>query len=729
MPDLVQVRFDGGLNLSRPPGLIKDGECFQISNFRYHQTSLLRRDGIDHAYLDTEATAVSMLKRFYRIRTSGSITKFFFRGSGTKLHKADSDWDDDSPSAAIDWTNITLPQNTGNNTLRKNLGGPTQVAIGSGLLTEAAQSQSWCYLGVQYGAGDDENEWDLNVPMRTDGTKIYLHGLTPPEAPTTLVEVAGSALTNGKTYRYRSTILYDEGRLGESALGDTLTHAVVSGIPVDATFSLVEPTDDASAVSGSRIRTYRQLGDAAVGDPYFLIDEYTITGAEGWPVLLRPDTTTDVDLPNGRLADVDIYMPSKYRRLTMWKERCVIGNLKNRHYDTSLTPDIWDPNELDNEGGGVHKGRLRFSEPFNPDRFRRNTWMDPGADTEAGELKQVIVNPLIDALFAYYETTVYAITGDSPLGEAGEPFRARNIAMAEGTPSPNSVVFHKGDLFSWTKTGIEVIRGFTARNITSKSIAPLWDFRDQDHISFADRINRSAFDQVYGIVNPITEEVIWQYPAGTSTVANKTLVLDLKAWRERGSREGIFTMWDGLQTGVMEIWRGEGDRAEIFGGESTAANGNGVYRLDFGDEDELLTARVAAKTAILATVRLAITDYGAPNIDKMFKRCRIQGKSGEVDTTITVDVNDGGLVHDLVTVRFSEVQNLWGTSTWGVGNWNVPVPKSYDLNLPIEAIGARLGFRFSAQDVLDSTSEGPTGLEIYDISVELAPLRKRTRAA
>jgi len=408
----------------------------------------------------------------------------------------------------------------------------------------------------------------------------------------------------------------------------------------------------------------------------------------------------------------------------MWKDRAVIGNLKCRNTGSTV--------ELDNEEGGIHKNRLRFSAAFKPDVWRQLYFLDLLPDGGSGSIKKVIVNPLIDALFCFMEEDVVALQGDSPTGDFGTPFRPRNVAQSKGTPSPESVVEAKGLIFYWTKEGIEVIDGFRARNITSDTIAPLWNSLDSGASHHIDRINPDHIDKVVGIYHPSDERIYWSYPAAASTTNNRILVLDLDLWRMNGYADGVFSVYTGWDIACFERWGGEGDRGELFGGEAIATDSNWVYRLEFKDADVNGSRSGAAlpvtTAAISSKLWLGLEDAGRPDLLKDWKSIRVEAKSGECLTHIILDVDQGALLRELGSYIFRNDLGVWGEGVWGGGEvWAGPRIERQAMALPREAKGIRAGLRFETDDVLTAAGLGPEAFELYDIAWSVTPLSTRVR--
>ena len=707
MATYLQTRFDGGLNVVSPPGLLDPGQAYYMENWTFGRVGIRRRGGRSAAYSRNQAAAVTMLRRYHDIRTSGTISSYFLVASANDVFKGNADWDDLSPTAGgIAKTAFVLPTWGGGATKTLAQGASKDpLTIDNGKIVDCVVMQSRAYIVVHSDSGDDADDLE-NVALRCDGTDLFVHGLYPGDfggTPLTLVGAPGTAIANGVTAWYTLTCVYEDFALGESGPGVVQSINNASGSTKDVDVSILEPTKDVTAV-----RVWRSE-DSAAG-PFYLVGEVATASLPG----TLTDTLPSLNLEAQRRLDQDIYLPPKYRCATVWKNRLVIANTKAR--DTS------DATTLDSEAGGVHKGRIRFSVPYWPDAFRALEFSEPIPDGSSGEIKAVIVNPQLDILLAIYEDDVMALEGDSPLGTFGTPFIARNIANSRGTASPFSVLEWQGFVFYWTKTGIEVISGYTARNITDDTIAPLWNLRDETAINYEFRINSTRLSQVRGIIDPRTEKAYWTYPSGTSTYNDRILELDLRRWRQGGYRDGVFAIHSGITTGPMEVWLGEGDRAELFGGESQSHDW--VYRMDFANEDENGLTTLAT-APISATLKLGITDMGRPDQEKSFKNLTVEGRSGDTSVRVGINVDDGALVKVLGDLDFEKVDFEWGTSVWGTGIWNGPRIVSHTIAIPREANGTRIGVDLTILDALDSSTNGPTAMELYDMAISFSPLRDR----
>lgn len=714
MPESVQTVLNRGLCVEREPGLIEPGFCSFIKNMRFTKKSVRRRDGKRAAYQQNVTGSVaSMLKRFYKLRTSGSVLGIFLKATADKIFKANSDWNDDSPTGGgIACTELTKPT-TSNSSLRNGLSA-SSVTLDSGAARFAVQARSWAYIGTYAVAADDTNGL-RNVPMRTDGDKIYLHGLMPPGAPTYVSDAAGTGPTGLATYRWRCTWIYGDGSLGESNLGDTLTNAVGGMGARDVTLRLVAASAAVLTSDVTTLRVWRQEANKAVTDPYFLVKEIAAATIGAYPFDFV-DNTPDSALV--QRPDTDVFMPPKYKCATMFGEFLAIGNLKCRDTD--------DTTQLDVENGGVHKGKIRFSHPGKPDIFHRFDFMEPSPDTDAGELKGLVWNPLLNALFAFFENDTVAIEGDSPRGQFGSAFRSRRVAQAKGTASPFSAVEYGGRIFHWTKKGLEVIEGYVARNITADTIRKMWGGLTSDSLAFDDRINIDKLDLVYGKAIQSKEEIWWVYCAGGSTFPNRVLVLDIRRWLDSGSADGAFSIFH-WTVGLLEVWAGEGDREEVFGAESDAAARDWIYRLDFGDEDENGAGASTVKAPILQEYRTQIGDLGLPHRDKMFRMGRFEAKSGQSSAELRVDVDAGAFRSSLGTHEFSSLTAFWGVAVWDISDFNGPSVENKTLGLPRECVGVRIGYEISITDRLDGASAGPEPFELYSISTDFEVLRQRVR--
>jgi hypothetical protein len=319
-----------------------------------------------------------------------------------------------------------------------------------------------------------------------------------------------------------------------------------------------------------------------------------------------------------------------------------------------------------------------------------------------------VVNPRIDALFVFMDNDVVALL--DPVGDliSTLSFRPKNVANSKGTPAPWSVVEHDGRIFYRTKRGVEVISGFEGRNITSKSIEPLWNMLNSSHPMYADRINPSAIGSAFGYVDPKTERIYWSYAAGTSTFNNRLLVFDYGLWRDKGAREGVFSIYKGWQISCMESWDGEGDRGELFGGESNGSSRPWVYRLNYGHFDENGNTGDTGDTDVPIASKFypGISPFGSERY-KAFKSASVELVTGVTDVTVKLDTDHEKTLDTLATV------------TWANGS----KAQRVNFGLPRTAVGVRSGLRFEVTD--PATPPAPWELVDYAMTMDDLPTRMR----
>lgn len=721
----VSSRFGRGLALADHRGDLADGQSYVLENFLLQGEGLIRREGRRLAYDENGASrAITLLKRWYRVQLTGSVEQYFFKSAGADLLVASNDWDDESPwdpFSSGGWSAINLPKQ-GDLTL---LNG-ADVTLSAGALKHAIGSQSWLYLWPDYDASDNTNQ-RKNIPLRTDGTYVFRHGLTPPDTILTLSGVTGShatGLDNNTNYVYRAIYEYDDGRLGLSYFSPQLLWNG-GGAPankVHVTVQIVGSAGLAGTVAPrdvTRIRLYRNVG-GGTGSPleedFFLVGEIDIAtaGAPPWTITdTNEDPPASPNITSEELLDIDVWMPPKFKTAWMWKNSLVIANLKANDLGggANLTLDV--------EEGGIHKNRIRWSEPGKPDLFRANSWFDV-LDDDAGEIKRGIVNPLTDQSLVFFENGVVAL--------GALPSTPRAIANSKGTPAPDSVVEANGLIFSVTLEGIQVIDGFRARDITSDTIGPLWNELDLSAQHYPDRINMDAISQIEAVYLPGPELILWSYPAAESAFNNRILVLDLRQWRKYGARDGVFSILKGWNVSRFCRWLGEGDRGELFAGEADAASRDYVYRILFGNEDETGASGggSVAASPIVSRVYTGLSDFGRPDVLKDFQLTAMEAQAGPSETEVTIDVDAGAFFGLLGTFDFQDVLYYWGSSTWGVGSWNGPRIVRKTSSIPRQAKGVRMGYRLVVTDILVG-GVGPAPFQLFDLATELVPLPTQRR--
>lgn len=456
---------------------------------------------------------------------------------------------------------------------------------------------------------DNTGDWHVAYQDETNDVLRYVYGTI-------------------NAYYYRLTAEYDDGKLGESGPSDPAGIAFTGDIALgnanilllNSGTGVYDMTDDVT-----KIHIYRTVRGAASDGTYFRVGSVDCSGGDGAPDGDFTDNVPDADLVVGRtVLDEDVYLPPKYKTAVYWKDRLVIGHIKCR--------DSADEDQLDwgeSQDACVHKNRVRFSEAFQPDRFRANFFQDIVPDTDSGSITAMIVNPIMDALFVIMENDVVALT--DPVGDlrSSLSFRPRNVAGARGSPARKGIVSYDGLIFMVTKTGIDVISGYQARNITSKTIGPLWNLYNIESVNYDERINMDRIGQIVaGVSTENGRELIYfAYPAADSTYNNRVFVLHYDLWKEQGLRGdppySTITGWD-----VSEFcrWDGEGDRGELFGGEANSSDEPWIYRLDYGNSDVNGTTGSSTSEIAIPTQSIysGLTDAGRPDLLKAWVAARVE---------------------------------------------------------------------------------------------------------
>lgn len=519
-------------------------------------------------------------------------------------------------------------------------------------------------------------------------------------------------------YVYRLTAEYDNGILGESCpsvafsgafwdnedISEENTHVIGlnTGTPT------YDMTDDVN-----KIHIYRTIKGGNTDSPLYRVGSVDCTS--GAPDADFTDNVTDTDLVANRILDIDRYMPPKWLTGVIWKDRMVIGNLKCR--DISTTEGSVDSLDLENDG--IHKNRIRFSEGFHPDVFKANFVQDILPDGDSGSIKRLIVNPQSDSLFVFMENDVVALT--DPVGDlvTALSYRPRNVANSHGTPARHSVVEYEGLIFYWTKNGIEVINGLTARNITSDTIGNLWNMTNSNHPAYASRINMSQISKVAGTahVDEAGERIYWAYPAASNSYNNRVLVLDFARWRDSGfNDDGVFSIWT-MDISCWARWDGEGDRGELFGGEALNTRGPWVHRVGISNQDEVGNTSGTITTSAVSPfyIHTGHDDAGTAERRKRWITARVDGRiptvasTGSCSVALAFDVDEGA------------VSGTMDTVTWTQGGI-----KRYSRNLPRAAIGVHGAVEITGTDGTPGASGGSPPFELYEIAMTVQDMEART---
>jgi hypothetical protein len=511
-------------------------------------------------------------------------------------------------------------------------------------------------------------------------------------------------------YYYRFTAEYDDGKLGESGPSTAVAVRLLEEIDLVNTHTLtMNPADDRynMAMDATKIHIYRTVKGADSDGVYYRVGSVTLT--DGAPTGTFVDNITDAVLVGKTMLDEDVFLPPKYKTATFWKDRMVIGHLKAR--DTSAT----EGTELDLTQGGYHPNRIRFSNGFLPDRFPANYFIDVDIGGETATVRKLIVNRRLDALLVFLEDSSVLVTGDTPLGERGSPFRPQHIPFADGTPSPDSVVEDgEGNIFAWTKAGIQVFEGASVRYITDNTIKPLWAGMSSSHALYAQRIEQSQINLVKGVYVPGEEKILWAYPVASGTRNTNILVLDLTMWRATGRRDGVFSMivnrW---QVSSWSVWGGEGDANEVFSGESSTVPGPWVYRVLFGDDDQAGDlVDVVTTLQINSVLHLGHANFRRPDMLRAFKNLVMEVDSGGTapDSTsfaVTMNVDDHGTDVSLGAWVFDR-------TTGGINRLVGGIPRA--------TIGRRASLKFTTSD-----TSSPRPWELHTVSWETEELPTRRR--
>ncbi len=522
-----------------------------------------------------------------------------------------------------------------------------------------------------------------------------------------------------RLYYYKLTAEYDDGRLGES--GPSAALAVRLAEDIDASNTNVISLKNSTTTNRylmardvTKLHVYRTVKGEASDSLYYRVGSVTCTYSNPNYVVDADftDNVPDSTLVGNAILDEDVFMPPKYMTHCMWKDRIVIGNLKARELAAA------EGTELDLENGGHHPNRIRFSHGFNPDRFPANYFIDVDIGGGSATVKRVIVNRRLDALMVFLEDDVIIVTGDTPLGERGSPFRPQNIPMADGTPAPESVVEDgEGNIFAWTKSGIQVFEGANARYITDNTIKPLWTDLGSSHPSYADRINRSHFNsgsgqKVVGVYVPQEEKILWSYVHGDSSANNSVLALDLTMWRATGKADGAFSIYTAWQVSKWAVWQGEGDRQELFAGESGAGRGPWVYRALFGNDDDsgVLSGTTPSTSQISSVLHLGHANFKRPDMLRKFRNLVMEADSGGAgsDSTsfaVSMNLDDSGSDTSLGAWVFDR-------NAGGVIRLSGGIPRSQ--------IGRRASLKMTTTD-----TDSPRPWELHTISWEVEDLPGR----
>lgn len=563
---------------------------------------------------------------------------------------------------------------------------------------------------------------DLHQDQTTIGTSIELvispvddsiHLFYPLTASPFQIQHAEAEIYR---YWYALTAEYDDLNLGES--GPSGKTRISFTKPIDSinshdfdlsTGSLYDMTDEVTA-----IYVYRTVAGSSSSATYYRAGTVSCSSGDGIPDGDFTDNVKDSDLVLNRVLDEDVYLPPKYRTSAYWKDRLIIAHTKTR---TTL-----DDTGLDAEAGGIHKNRIRFSEAFQPDRFRANFFQDVVPDTDSGSITRLIVNPVIDSLFVFMENDVVALT--DPIGDlkSSLSFRPRTISGARGTPARKGVLHHEGRIFYVTKSGVDVVEGYASRNITSRTIGPLWNQDDSSTSYYLDRMNMDRLDQVVaGLSTDYGRELIYfAYPAELNSYNNRVLVLHYDLWKMAGFRgDPPWSLYAGWDISEFCRWDGEGDRGEIFGGESNSTDQPWLYRLDRGDSDINGNNTPGQDEIAIPDAYLypGYTDADRPDLLKAWVSARVDVRGG----------GSGVFGRSSLNLQF-DIDEGVGSFPISLDSYDVPgfFPSRDTRMIPRSAIGVHGGCLLQFSDTLGA-SGNPVSWELYGIAYTVRDIRSRHR--
>ena len=528
---------------------------------------------------------------------------------------------------------------------------------------------------------------------------------------------AATSLTIGANdYHYKLTAEYDDGNLGESGpSGETL---VFIDKPIDTDDTHVLDLTHVGFTSGrynmsrevTKLFIYRTIAGGSADSTFYEVGEVAVT--DGTVATDFTDDVPDSDLVANRILDDDKFLPPKYKTAVYWKDRLVIGNTKGRALNQA------EAVALDVEKGGIHKNRLRFSEAFLPDVFRRNFFQD--IEDDLGDILNLVVDRATDTLLVFCENGAVGLRGSiSPGSDLFTTLSFNPVDLdCPGLAARKSLVNHEGRTFYVTNRGVEVLEGSRSRNISDDTVAPL--FRKDipsTHPSFADRVQGGSINGTIGTFysDGFGEKILFSYPAGDGS-ENRILVLDYTLWKKQGfAGDGIFSLYSGLFINAFVTFQGPSiENGELFGGESIGANHSFIYRLFFGNFDERgSAATTVTKSAISYNIHPGLTDAGTGNGLKKWQSTRVNGRvetsTGSTALTIKADIDDGGLLSTLDTVTWTEGAN-----------------QREPRNFPRTAIGVYGGVQLGGADTLVA-GDGPGPFELYDIGLTVQDLVTRHR--
>jgi hypothetical protein len=299
------------------------------------------------------------------------------------------------------------------------------------------------------------------------------------------------------------------------------------------------------------------------------------------------------------------------------------------------------------------------------------------------------------------------------------------VAGGKGTPAPNSVIHYDGKIFYWTRWGIEAVAGYSSRDISSQTVAPLWNQFDSNYFPrYVDRINMSQIGLVASGLSLTGgyERIYWAYPAATSAYNNRILCLDYGLWKNRGFQgDPPYTIFVGWDIACFARWEGEGDRGELFGGEAQAAIAPWTYRLDFGDSDGNGLAGANPTEIVIPTAHVSpgLVDGGRPDLLKSWKSVRTDIKavsSAGASNTLTLkfDIDEGKGASYPLTV-----------DTYNPAIDGSQVPRRDPRMLPRSAIGVHGGALLEMSDFFGIAY--PPAWELYSIAYTVDDLPSRHR--
>lgn len=491
-----------------------------------------------------------------------------------------------------------------------------------------AHFRDWTYLTTQD-----------SVPLRTNGTAVYIVGEAPAEV-FTAVPVAGGALPVA-TYRYVIVRVYQDG-LGDSPISGEVS-ATTAGPNLQIQITLpAAPRNDIV-----QYRVYRTLSTGATGGPYYLV-------ATANPGAVFTDNTADSSLT--LRVDQGRIQPFKAAFLTVHQNRLWLAKLT--------------------EGSTARHFEVMPSDSNRPDQFRSDVAYS--VRNQSGES--------ITGIFSYngvlYVTTLNHLFPIVGSGLERGPFinlpdyRVASPIKGPGALNNRVIQQRNGAVFMTNKVDVWWIKG--------REIKPLSEFRLRSFLDL--NLNRQQIEASCGVATREHYRVSFAGPG--LTIPSITLIYDFQS--------NAFLVDDGASLISYAFLDGGADNLPLYAGEGS--NKSYLYLMDTGNQDwnpdsgayKNISRRWRSKDIPIGPVG----QTGQPRI------LIIEGRQTGARVKLVLYVNNNRTTATYGFLDFVQGVTTWGAFIWGQAEWATALAsvQEHRIHVPQLALGERLAWEFIQEE-------------------------------